>query len=938
MVLRFIIGLGFVVALLVVGGLILGGAMMSSSIPQYEGTLRVPGVGQTVSIERDDHGVPHIFAASEEDGYYGLGFVHAQDRLFQMEMTRRIGEGRLSEISGEKTLLLDAWSRRIGFKRIAGEMMKKASADTKRMLTAYCRGINAYIKTSNNKWGFEFDAANMQPQEWTPEQCLLIGRLMAWEMNFSYWTDAAFGDIALTLDSSKLPALFPNYPENGATVLEGASPEAIHNTWRTLYQPYKPPKDTARKAPKVVAKPDTGRVFPKGPVVTPPPIGSRDAGMGDLFAEIRSLNKLMDEVLGPRGIGGGSNAFAIAPKRSASGGALLENDMHLSIGSPSRWHLAHMSAGSTNVAGFCVPGLPAFISGRNETLSWGVTNTMADESDFFIETLDSSGRKYMSGGQPQPFVEIRDTIYVKDSLGGDPRKFALTIRQTKRGSVMSDIHPFKITNLSHNDPRAGGIPTDTSFLGRRKVVSLQWNGTYALTDELGSMMRLSRAKSIDEARATLRDYSTPCLNMCFAERSGRIAYQYIGRMPKRNGTEQRILLPRDANNGSQAWSGFITMAALPALTDPPRGYIVSANNPATKNRTFPYSNQWEPAARADRISQMIEMTPRHDTASIKRIALDITSPFDWGVILPRLLAQYPDPRPVRFDPDSSFAWSMDSMKLAWRRDSIHRRGNLSDSAFADIVRADSLKLVRPWRSNIAIVKQHPLVERALEYMRNWNGSMSETEVAPTIHSVFLQRLIENTFLDELGVERYREFIYVNNVPLRTIANLLNDSTNTWWDRVNTRGPVPETRDSIIKLSFVEALRILRSTFGNDMTKWQWGELHSLTYKHVFADADKRIAKLVNIEHGPAMGGPTTVYQATYNMWDPYKMRVGPSMRMIADMKTNSLYAALPTGNSEAIFGDHYKDMLDMFKRGDFVDIPLTERKAGWRKLELVPGE
>ncbi|HET6510740.1 MAG TPA: penicillin acylase family protein [Candidatus Kapabacteria bacterium] len=92
------------------------------------------------------------------------------------------------------------------------------------------------------------------------------------------------------------------------------------------------------------------------------------------------------------------------------------------------------------------------------------------------------------------------------------------------------------------------------------------------------------------------------------------------------------------------------------------------------------------------------------------------------------------------------------------------------------------------------------------------------------------------------------------------------------------------------------------------------------------------------EHGPAMGGPTTVYQATYNMWDPYKMRVGPSMRLIADMKTNSLFAALPTGNAESVFGDHYKDMLDMFKRGDFVEIPLTERKPGWRKLELVPGQ
>lgn len=938
MLLRFIIGLGFVVALLVIGGLLLGGALMTGSLPVYEGRISVAGLGQSVSIERDEHGIPHIYASSEDDGYFALGYAHGQDRLFQMEMTRRFGEGRLSEVSGEKTLLIDAWSRRIGFSRIAKEMLKRSSPETKRVLTAYTNGINAYIKAANNSWGFEFDAANAQPEQWKPEHCLIIGRLMAWEMNFAYFTDAAFGDIALTLDSSKLPSLFPNYPEDGATVLEGATPQRIQRTWRTLYQPYKPPKDSIRKNPKQVTRPDTGMVFPKGPVVTPPPTGMADPSLNEFYAEMRTLNKQMDALLGPRGIGGGSNAFAIAPRRSATGGALLENDMHLSLGNPGRWHLAHLSTGTTNVAGFCVPGMPAFIAGRNEYLSWGVTNSMADESDFFIETLDSTGRRYMHGGKPQRFAEIHDTIFVKDSLGGDPRKFALTIRQTRRGSVMSDIHPFRLMNLFQNDDRAGGVPKDTSFLGRRKVVSLQWNGTYALSDELGSLIRLSRARSVDAARTALRDYATPCLNMVLADRSGRIAYQYIGRMPKRNGSEQKILLPRNASVGSDAWTGFVNMAALPSLTDPPRGYIVSANNPATRNRTFPYSNQWEPAARADRISQMIEMMSRHDTASIKRIALDVTSPFDWDIVLPKLLAQYPDPDPVRFDPDSSFAWSMDSMKLAWRRDSIHRRGNLNDSAFAAIVRQDSITLDRPWRAHLQVVKQHPLVERAMEYMRNWNGSMAATEVAPTIHSVFLQRLIENTFLDELGLERYRSFIYLNNVPLRTIANLLNDSTNPWWDRVNTRGPIPETRDSIIKLSFVEALRILRSTFGNDMTKWQWGELHSLTYRHVFSDADKRIAKLVNIEHGPAMGGPTTVYQATYNMWDPYKMKVGPSMRMIADMKSNSLYAALPTGNSEAVFGDHNHDMLDLFKRGDLIDVPLTERKSGWRKLELVPGE
>lgn len=937
MLLRFIIGLGFTVALLVIGGLIAGGAMMSSSIPNYEGTVQVAGLGSSVSIERDEYGIPHIYASNEEDGYFGLGFVHGQDRLFQMEMARRIGEGRLSEISGDKTLLIDAWSRRLGFRRIATEMMKKASPETKQMLVAYTNGINAYIKSADRNWGFEFDAANLQPENWTPEQCLMIGRLMSWEMNFSYWTDAAFGDIALAIDSTRLPSLFPGYPANGATVVEGASPEAIQRTWRTLYAPVKPKRDTVKKAPlKTITQPDSNAPIDRGLSIPPPTIGADNPNLREFYAELRELNSLMDQVMGPRGIGGGSNAFAISPQRSVTGGALLESDMHLQLSTPGRWHLSHLSAENINVAGFCVPGLPAFVAGRNESLSWGVTNTMADESDFFIETLDSSGKKYLTSRGAQPFVEFTDTILVKDSVSDNILKYPVSIRQTIHGPVMSDIHPFRVGKLIYNHEHAGGTPNDTSFLGRRKIVSLTWNGLYALTDELGSMMRLSKAKSISEARQTLRDFATPCLNMVFAERSGRIAYQYIGRMPKRTGSEERILLPRDGMNPAHAWQGFVTLANLPSVDNPSRGYIVSANNPATRNRAIPFSNQWEPAARAERIAQLIEQSPKHDTATIKRIALDITSNYDWGIVLPKLLALYPDPKPVRFDPDSSSKWMLDSLRLAWKRDSIRIRPNMTDSVFAKIVREDSIKLLRPWRNTEKVVKQHALVERALEYLRNWNGTMSEQEVAPAIHSVFLQRLIENTFLDELGLDRYRSFIYVNNVPIRTIANLLDDNTNIWWDRVNTRGAMPETRDSIIRTSFVEALRILRNTFGNDMTTWQWGRLHSLEYGHLFAARDQRIAGLVNVDGGPAPGGPTTVYQATYHMWNPYKMKVGPSMRMIADMKTNVLYAALPTGNSEAVFGDHYRDMLDLFKRGDFIEIPLTGRKQNWRKLELQP--
>lgn len=940
MFLRFIIGLGYAIAAIVIGGLIAGGFFMSSALPTYSGSIAVPGLSSSLTIERDDHGVPHIYAASADDAYFGLGFVHAQDRLFQMDFTRRVGEGRLSEVFGERTLLLDAWSRTIGFHRIAAEMWKKAGPETRRVLTAYANGINAYITGNEGKWGFEFDAVHSQPELWRPEYSLLIGRLMAWEMNFAYWTDAAFGDIALSVDSSVLQGLFPGYPDRGATVLDGADPVTIQRTWHSLYKPTKTvSRDTARPARKTL--PATAAPAPSQRVPAPPPArttGEMQRELKAVFAELRALNSYLSERLGSRSAGGGSNAFVIAPRRSATGGALLENDMHLQLGSPGRWHLAHISGGDLNVAGFCVPGLPAVLSGRNEDISWGVTNSMADESDFFIEKLDSAGRRYQSSRGYQKFVEIFDTIIVRDSLRGRPAlRVPITARQTIHGPVISDIHPFRIAHKFYNNEKAGGIPRDTTIFGSRKLpISLTWNGLYALTDELSSIFGLHRARTIEQARASLRAYATPCLNICLADRRGNIAYQYIGRMPRRTGNEERILLPRDGSNPAQSWQGFVTMANLPSATNPPRGYLVSANNPPTRNRTIPFSNQWEPSARADRISQLIELTTRHDTASVKRIAMDITSPYDWDVVLGKLLALYPDPNPVRIEADSSFNWLLDSMQLAWRRDSVRTRGKLSDSAFRLIEVQDSIKLHRPWRDELTPIRQHPLVERALEYLRNWNGAMSKEEVAPAIYSVFLQRLIENTFLDDLGELRYRSYIYVNNVPLRAIARLLDDSANIVWDRATTRGPLRETRDSIIKYSFVEALKILRNSFGHDIKQWQWGKLHSLTYRHMFAQEDKRIAAMVNIESGGAPGSPTTVYQATYHLWDPYELQVGPSMRMIADMKTHSLYAALPTGNSEAVFSDHYSDMLEMFKKGDFLEVSLRDRDPAWRKLELVP--
>jgi len=968
MALRFVVGLGVVLLLLIGGGLLLGVYFLNKSIPEYEGSEHVSNITAAIQIDRDEHAIPHISAHTDADAYYALGFVHAQDRLFQMEFTRRIGQGRLSEMFGKKTYLLDAWSRTIGFARIAEEMWKKASPKTQQLLTAYSNGVNNYIENHRSNLGFEFDAMNAQPEKWRPQDCLLIGRLMAWEMNFAYWNDAAFSDIALKLDSVHLQSLFPDYPENGTTIIEGlgttssASSKAASaiTTQPKLTTPTQTPvqgsstikpRTTVPKAPaqqhaQPQSRPQQQRsIQPSAPPrprpVVPRPVGENAKGvLREYFANLRVLDNIVSGITGNHATGGGSNTMAVAPSKTATGGAILENDMHLALSAPSRWFLVHIKSDEgLNVAGFNVPGLPAFVSGRNPDLSWGVTNGMIDESDFFIEKLDSTGTKYLTTHGPQKFVEIIDSIRVKDTTGYNPSiTVALPIRLTQHGPIISDIHPFRIAKAFHNNDKAGAIPYDSTRFEKRGSnvqLALTWNGLYALTDEIGCFFTLHKSKTIAEARAATRPFATPCLNLSLADTRGNIAYQLIGRIPKRNGNEHRILLPREGDNPNDQWLGFISGAELPSLENPSRGYIVTANNPAIRTRTIPHSNNWEPQARSQRISELLEQRSKIDTAYIKQVALDITSTFDRDVLLPKLLVLYPDPNPTSIKPDSSSALRLDSMRRAWKRDSI-RKSSLTDSMIKQLVEKDSLSSLSIHPTDTTTYpKVDRVTEQALEYLRNWDGGMREEEIAPTIYAVFLQQLLINTFRDELGEDRFRQFIYIANVPIRTLEKILSDSNNVWWDDVGTRGFV-ESRDTIIKISFQQAITILRRTFKDNLVVWQWGKLHTLTYRHIFESGGEQVARLVNIDAGPVPGGATTVMQATYYLWAPYEMKIGPSMRMIADMKTSSLYAALPTGNASAVFSDYYRDMVEMFKKGDFVTIPLFETKSNWRRYELLP--
>lgn len=906
---RFTLGLAYTLFLLLIGLWLAGTHFMAVTVPVYTGKASIRGLSSTTTIDRDAYAIPHIHGSTEHDAYVGLGFATAQDRLFQMEFFRRIGEGRMSELFGTKTVLLDAWSKTIGFWRIANELWAKASPQTRGVLAAYCEGVNGYIDSRPRSFGFGFDALKLQPAHWKPQECYLVARLMSWQMNFSYFTDAAFSDIALRLDSTRLNSLFPNYSEDGATVLEGAPG---HSTQ----------VEVSKTAAKTLAKKDSIHRTPLSPRTSASETPSNVmAILRDVSEELRAFGS----VPAP---GGGSNSIAIAGNRTLDRGALLENDAHLDLHAPASWYLAHISSDDgLNVAGFTIPGMPIFIAGRTPSVSWGVTNAMADESDFFIERQDST--------HAPRFSFIRDSIFVKDSSGLSAAKAVqVTIRMTSHGPVITDLAPFRVAKTFDRSLKLDS--RDTSIFSSDRVVSLQWNGEYALGDEAGGFVRMTHATSVQEARAALKDFATPCLNICFADRSGNIAYQYAGRMPRRSGSEERILLTRDGANSADQWTGFVNLADLPASVNPPRGYLVSANNPPTRSRAFAYSNNWEPSSRADRLTQLLDTARSIDTGWVRAVTTDIISPYAVNRVLPYLLALFPGGVHYNVGADSTAIFQLDSMRIYWKHDSLTRHAQISDSAKNSIFAHDWIQyhLAHPTEDTVVSKALDPFTNQVLSYLRNWDGGMRTEEIAPTIYSVFLLRMLENTYRDELGPQHYAEFVFLGNVPLRSILRILPDSSNLWWDDVRTRGV--ETRDSIIAKSFRESLRILARTFGRDMRAWQWGRLHTLTFDHVFGSQSRLLARLVNIDAGAMPGDPTTVLQASYRILDPFAMRVGPSMRFIADMHSDELLAVLPTGNSEAVFGDHYKDMLDLYKQGQLLHIPLHGSVANAKRFELRP--
>ncbi len=371
-------GLGAVLILILTGA---GGGWiwLRSSLPQLEGTIRLTGPSAEIEVLRDKDGVPHIFAETDRDAYFALGFVHAQDRLFHMEMTRRIPAGRLSELVGEHGLRVDRFMRTLGIAPRAEQSLATLSADVRGAIEAYSAGVNAWLAHRSGALPPEFVMLRHEPEPWRPVDSIMWGAFMSLQLSGNWRQELLRARLAETLDADTLAMLFPPYPPDAPVTAE--SRRAL---FRTL------PLDRLEAQLPAEAKHSTA-----------------------------------------------SNQWVVAGARSASGKPMLANDTHLGFSAPIIWHLVRIETPELAVTGATIPGVPFVVLGHNRRIAWGLSTTNGDQQDVYIERLDPDDpTRYVTPDGPMPFRRRTEIIRVR---GGDD--VALTVRETRHGPVLSDLIP-----------------------------------------------------------------------------------------------------------------------------------------------------------------------------------------------------------------------------------------------------------------------------------------------------------------------------------------------------------------------------------------------------------------------------------------------------------------------------------------------------------------
>jgi penicillin G amidase len=524
---------------------------------------RIPSLGADVRVVYDDRGVPHIFAASVEDATRALGFVVARDRLFQMELATRAAAGRLTELAGDPALQVDRTQRSLGLPW-AGER-KLAAIDTSSPgwhgMQAYAEGVNAWIGSMGiEDVPLEYHLLGRRPSRWEPVQSIHLLTRMAWTL--------AYGDLELRM--RQVEALVGR--EAAAALFPRNSP---------IQEPIVP---NGRREPRVDL----------ATLPAPRRLNAREANLLSALDHLRGRARLTSGGLDEAGDALGSNNWAVAPRRTRNGYALLAGDPHLELTLPSIWYEAHLVVpGQLDVYGVTIPGSPGIIIGFNRDIAWSFTNVESDVVDYFVEVVDDPRRptRYRLDGTWRPLQQRIETYHDK---GGDVIATD-TVLYTHRGPVM----------------REGQL-----------WVSMRWTA-HDTTNESDALARATRSRSVTEWLDAMTGFSVPAQNGIVADRSGTIAIRSTGRFPVRAPGARGERL-QDGASTANDWRGALPVSRYPFAMNPAQGYLVSANQqPVDPRLDSTYLGaHWYSPWRAMRINSLLRTDSSVTPDAMRRYQTD----------------------------------------------------------------------------------------------------------------------------------------------------------------------------------------------------------------------------------------------------------------------------------------------------------------------------
>ncbi len=612
-------GLGWVLAAALVLAVVAAGFgvwTVQRSFPQTSGELTIDGLEHPVSVTRDTAGIPVITAQSAHDLFLAQGFVHAQDRFWEMDFRRHMTAGRLSELFGESQVGTDAFLRTLGWHDIAEREVAALPAEAKGYFDAYAAGVNAYIADKDHAelsleyavLGLQNDSYEVEP--WTPTDSVAWLKAMAWDLRTNIEDETARALLAQDLSPAMLAELYPGYDfENHPVIVT-----------------------PAELAAEGVTGPGTAHTAAGGGALT-------DDGMlatiaAELAGDLGSTLENVDTLVSAQGEGVGSNSWVVSGDHTDTGLPLLANDPHLGASLPSVWTQMHLRCETVsddcdfNVAGFSFSGLPGIVIGHNTEVAWGFTNLTTDVADLYVERVD--GDHYWKDGEKLPLTVREETLRV---AGGDD--VPLTVRETGHGPIVSgltsdfsaiaeDPLPAVTTELADSD----SVVAEAQRLPGEFALSLRWTAL----DEghtAAAIFDLNRAHNWDSFRAAASQFDVPAQNLIYADTSGNIGYQAPGALPIRGKGDGYV--PQPGWDSAYDWQGYIPFDDQPRVFNPEKGYISTANA-AIVDDSYPYflSRDWDYGYRAKRIEYLLESLIAQGpvtTADMQRLQMDQLSPF-----------------------------------------------------------------------------------------------------------------------------------------------------------------------------------------------------------------------------------------------------------------------------------------------------------------------